>query len=120
MFVDSCKAGLDNIALDDNETTYQQLIDRVQKTVDALKTAKPENFAGKEDNEVSLFNGKFTFTAVSYLQVFGELSRVRNTAKRLLIMPGLPNFFFHVTTAYNILRKEGVPVGKLDFLGRSM
>ena len=106
--------------MEDTETTYQQLIDRVQKTVDAVKTAKPENFAGKEDNEVSMFNGRFKFTAVSYLQLFGELSRVRNKAKRLLIMPGLPNFFFHVTTAYDILRKEGVPVGKLDFLGHSL
>lgn len=85
------------------QTTYQQLIERVEKTVDALKTAKAENFVGKEDAEVIMFNGKVKFTGLTYLQAFG-----------------LPNFFFHVTTAYDILRKEGVPVGKLDFLGRSM
>lgn len=96
-------ADQDNVEMEDNETTYQQLIDRTQKTIDALKGAKAENFVGKEDQEVSLFQGKYKFTAVSYLQIFG-----------------LPNFFFHVTTAYDILRSEGVPVGKLDFLGRNI
>ena len=85
-----------------------------------MKTAKPENFVGKEDKEVSVVNGRFKFTAVSYLQSFGAVSRVWNITPRLLITPGLPNFFFHVTTAYGILRKEGVPVGKMDFLGRNM
>lgn len=97
----------------------RQLIDRVEKTIEALKTAKPENFVGKEDKEVSLFGGKYKFTAVSYLQIFGAFSVVRNSTIHLLITPGLPNFFFHVTTAYDILRKEGVPVGKMDFIGRT-
>jgi hypothetical protein len=100
--------------------SVRQLIERVEKTIDAVKTAKPENFVGKEEKEVSLFNGKFKFTAVSYLQIFGTVSLVWNIIPRLLITPGLPNFFFHVTTAYGILRKEGVPVGKLDFIGRGM
>ena len=95
-------AGQENVKLEDNEKSFADFYDRIEKTIDALKGAKRENFEGKEDMEVSLFDGKFKFTALQYLQVFG-----------------LPNFFFHVTAAYAILRKEGVPVGKFDFLGRS-
>lgn len=86
--------------MEDTETTYKDLVDRVQKTIDALKTAKRENFEGKETAEVSMFQGKYKFNGLTYMQNFG-----------------LPNFYFHVTTAYDILRKEGAPVGKLDFLG---
>ena len=89
--------------MEDNEKTFSEFYDRLQKTIDALNTAKPENFVGKEDAEVLMFNGKYKFTGLNYLQLFG-----------------LPNFFFHVTTAYDILRNQGVPVGKLDFLGRTI
>ena len=87
--------------MEDNQTTFAEIYDRIQKTIDALNTAKPENFAGKEDIEVSLFDGKVKFTGLTYLQIFG-----------------LPNFFFHVTAAYAILRNQGAPVGKYDFIGR--
>ncbi|MNT29214.1 hypothetical protein D3C72_1649440 [compost metagenome] len=40
------------------------------------------------------------------------------TAQRYLLQFALPNFFFHVTTAYDVLRQAGVPIGKLDYLGR--
>ena len=60
-----------NIGTEDNETTYQQLYDRVQKTIDALKTARQENFVGKEDHEVVLFGGKYKLTGLTYLQWFG-------------------------------------------------
>ena len=86
--------------MEDNETTFAQFYERIQKTIDLLKTTNPDDFKGKESKEVSLFGGQRKMDAVTYLQTFG-----------------LPNFFFHVTTAYAILRKEGVPVGKLDFLG---
>ncbi|KAK3710942.1 hypothetical protein LTR37_009963 [Vermiconidia calcicola] len=85
--------------MEDNETTFDQFYERIQKTTDALKTAKPEDFDGKDNVEVVIAD-KYKFTGVSYVQDFG-----------------LPNFFFHVTAAYAILRKEGAPVGKLDFLG---
>ena len=86
--------------MEDDQTTFPAYYDRIEKTIEVLKTSKPEDFAGKEEDEVSLFGGKFKFTSVTYLQTFG-----------------LPNFFFHLTTAYDILRNQGVPVGKLDFLG---
>lgn len=62
--------------MEDDETTYAQLYERLQKTIDALKTAKPENFEGKEDSEVviKMPSRSLNFTGVSYLQTFGEFS----------------------------------------------
>ena len=86
--------------MEDNESTFEQLYERLQKTIDALKTAKREDFDGKENIEVPIMGGKFKFGGLTYLQVYA-----------------LPTFFFHVTAAYALLRNQGVPVGKLDFLG---
>lgn len=60
--------------MEDNETTYAQLYERVQKTIDALKTAKPENFEGKEHAEVviKLPSRELKFNGITYLQKFGE------------------------------------------------
>ena len=59
----------------DDETTYAQLYERVQKTIDALKAVKPESFEGKEGSEVVIKTPKreLKFTGLSYLQTFGEL-----------------------------------------------
>jgi len=89
-------------AFEDNEKSFPELYARIEKTVDLLKAVKPEAFEGKE-----------TFTVV------------RKAGPRVLHISGLvylqahavPNFFFHCTTAYDILRMNGVPVGKADFLG---
>ena len=63
--------------MEDNEKTYAQLYERVQKTIDALKTAKAENFEGKEGSEVTikLPQRELKFTGITYLQKFGELAR---------------------------------------------
>ena len=71
--------------MEDNETTFAQLHDRVQKTIEALKSAKRVDFDGKESKEIDLF-GRFKFSAVEYLVKFG-----------------LPNFFFHVTVSQRSL-----------------
>lgn len=68
--------------MEDNETTYAQLLDRVQKTIDAIKTAKKENFDGKEDAEVSMFDGKYKFTGLSYLQV--KVTQTRSYHEQML------------------------------------
>lgn len=57
--------------MEDNETTYAQLLERCEKTIEALKTVKPEDFDGKEGTEIVLFGGKYKFTGVTYLQRFG-------------------------------------------------
>ena len=95
--------GVENQPWDDNETTFEQLIERVDKTIAFIEKVGEEKFEGKAEEEVvlKLPSGEYKFTGLSFLQTFS-----------------IPNFFFHHTTAYAILRKEGVPVGKWDYLGK--
>jgi uncharacterized protein len=96
-------AGLDAPAMADNETTFAELIDRLQQTNAYLATLTPAQIDGSESRSISLPMGKETmhFEGLPYLLYFV-----------------LPNVYFHVTTAYNILRHAGVPLGKIDFLGK--
>ena len=95
-------AAVDAPSMPDTETTFDQLQARLAKTADFLKSLKPAQIDGFEDREIvlTLPNGKVPFKAQAYLLGFA-----------------MPNFFFHVTTAYNILRHNGVEIGKRDFLG---
>jgi len=100
-----CAARLAGIAapsMPDTETTFPELKARLQKTIDFLNSVKPAQFAGAEDKEIVLKfpNGEFKFTGRDFLAGFA-----------------LPNFFFHVTTAYALLRHNGINIGKMDFLG---
>lgn len=87
----------------DTETTFDELRARISKTRDYLETVSRQAFEGSEERVVTMKAGavELEFTGQSYLLHFA-----------------LPNFFFHVTTAYDILRHNGVPIGKRDFLGR--
>ncbi len=87
---------------EDNETTMAELIARVAKTIDYLQSFKPAQFEGADSRVVTvkLPRNTFNFTAVDY---------VRHWA--------LPNFFFHVTMTYALLRQGGVEIGKADYLG---
>ena len=87
-------------AFEDTEKSFDELKTRVQKTIDFLNTIKPEQIVGKEDVRVTLsyFPGKY-LTGFDYATQYG-----------------LPNFYFHLVTAYDILRKNGVPLGKADFM----
>ena len=86
----------------DTETTFPELKARIAKTLDFIATVKPEQIDGSEGRDISLKAGprELSFKGQDYLLFFA-----------------LPNFYFHVTTAYAILRHNGVPIGKLDFLG---
>lgn len=86
----------------DTETTFEELHQRIAATLDYLASVDPAGFAGSETREIvqKSRRGERHFVGSSYLLTFA-----------------LPNFFFHVTTAYNILRHKGVPVGKMDYLG---
>lgn len=88
---------------DDVEVTFDELHARIQKTIDYLKTFKPEQIDGSEERAVTLKmrSGPVEFTGLSYLCYFV-----------------LPNFFFHITTTYDILRHNGVELGKQDYLGK--
>ena len=94
-------AGVAPLVLDDTETTLAELEARVDKVVAYLDAVTPEQFTAAATAMVTLpyFPGKH-FTGHDYLVEYA-----------------LPNFFFHVTTAYAIIRSSGVPLGKRDYLG---
>lgn len=88
---------------EDTEKTVAELQARIRKTQDFIDSIKPEQFAGGEDRDIKLV---FPWATYDF------------TGQRYLTYWALPNFFFHATTAYGILRHQGVPVGKADFIGR--
>lgn len=94
--------GVDNVVMEDNEATFDDLKARIAKTIEFVKSVPAEAINGKEEAEVVLKfpNGEFKFAGRDYLLGFVH-----------------PNFYFHVTTAYAILRMKGVQIGKMDFLG---
>ena len=100
-FAASRLTGTEAPAFPDDETDFAQLQGRIGRTVAFLHTFDEARFAGSEAREVVLGSGDTArrFTGSSYLLTFV-----------------LPNFFFHVTTAYGILRHNGVPLGKRDYL----
>jgi len=95
-------AGVDVPSWEDNEKTFADLRARVDKAIDYVKSFKEAQFEGAETRQVELKfpNATLTFKGKDYLLNFV-----------------LPNFYFHVTTAYAILRHNGVPLGKRDYLG---
>ena len=95
-------AGLEVPTYEDNETTIDQLKARIKKTLDFVGSVKQSQIDGSEDREIVLKmrTGDMKFTGQRYLIGFV-----------------IPNFTFHCTTAYNILRHNGVEIGKRDFLG---
>lgn len=86
----------------DTEQTIAELRGRVQKVLDFIATFRPEDFAGAEDRAITLprWQDK-TMRGGDYLDHYA-----------------LPNLYFHLTTAYAILRHNGVPIGKTDFLAQ--
>jgi hypothetical protein len=85
----------------DTETTWTELKERIAKTVAFIETLKRDQIDGQEGRQITLtFPGRtMEFTGQTFLLTFN-----------------MPNFLFHVTTAYALLRKEGVPLGKMDYL----
>lgn len=95
-------AGIEAPSMADTEKAFDDLYARIAKTVDFLQSVKREQIDGTEAKTITLKAGDHTvnLTGQSYLFNFA-----------------LPNFYFHVTTAYDILRHSGVPLNKLDYLG---
>jgi hypothetical protein len=96
-------AGVDVPKYDDTETTFEDLRARIAKTVSFVESCKAAQIEGSESRPISLTMGgkSYSFNGLDYLNnmVF-------------------PNFYFHVTTAYDILRHNGVELGKADFVGQ--
>ncbi|HEY4091096.1 MAG TPA: DUF1993 domain-containing protein [Luteibacter sp.] len=105
---DTAKFGVARVAdveapsFEDNETTIDQLLARIDGTVKWIESVPAEKVDAGASRTITRKFGPHerTFTANEYLMVFA-----------------LPNFYFHITTAYDILRHNGVGVGKLDYLG---
>ena len=95
--------GVDAPKFEDNETTIAELRERLAKTAAYLATIAPDALDGTESREVVIAPGgnKVIFRGDEYLATFA-----------------LPNFYFHISMAHAILRNQGVPVGKMDYLGR--
>jgi hypothetical protein len=95
-------AAIDVPKHDDKESTLDELKQRIAKTLDFLNTVTPAQINGAEARtiEIKFPNGAWKFTALAYVTDFV-----------------LPNFYFHESMVYALLRKSGVEIGKTDFLG---
>lgn len=96
-------AGIEPPAYENSETSFADLKARIDKTVAFLNTLRPAQIDGSEGREIVIKAGSNTFTF---------------KAQAYLLHYAMPNFFFHVTTAYGILRHCGVEIGKKDFIGQ--
>lgn len=97
-------AGLEAPKYEDNEASLAELIARVEKTIAWLNSVKPEQVDGTEGKSVTIKmrDREMSFTGIA-----------------LLLNRSMPNFYFHTTTAYDILRHNGLEIGKRDFMGAS-
>jgi uncharacterized protein len=96
-------AGAELPTFSNNEASIPELKERIAKTIDFLKGLKPAQIDGNEGKEI-----KITFPSGATREFTGQ---------SLLLNNSLPNFYFHCTTAYDILRQCGVELGKRDFMG---
>lgn len=96
-------AGQDVPKYEDSEKTFAELIARIDKTLVHIAAFKPAQIDGQEDRDItiSIAGNPMVFKGQNYL-----------------LHQAIPNFYFHVTTAYAILRHNGVEIGKRDFIGR--
>ncbi len=95
-------AGIEIPKYEDNETTIAQLQARIAKTIAFVQSIPEAKFAGSESRQIKFQAGP------RELELVGDV---------YLSTRVLPNMYFHITTAYNILRHNGVEIGKTDFLG---
>jgi hypothetical protein len=106
---DNAKGGVARLAaiaapgFPDDETSFDELRARIAKTVDYLNTVRPEQLDGSEDRIIEL---KFGVATGSF------------PGQTYLLAMLIPNFFFHITTAHDILRHNGVKIGKRDYFGK--
>lgn len=95
-------AGVEIPAYEDNEKTLADLKARIAKTIAFIQTVTPGQIDGTEDKEIVIKRGD---------------KETHYKGMQFLLGHALPNVYFHVTTAYNILRHNGVEIGKRDYLG---
>ena len=96
-------AGVESPKFEDNETTLEDLRARIRKTSDYVQSVPAAQIVGSDDRDIAVprRDGSIIMKGEAYLKHFV-----------------LPNFFFHMTTTYALLRHNGVELGKIDFLGQ--
>ncbi|KZM22375.1 uncharacterized protein EKO05_0007723 [Ascochyta rabiei] len=104
--VERSNPSVPTLSLPDVEITFPDLLARVHKTLEYVESIEAKALDGREDDEVVLQLGK---------QLPKGPFEVRFTAFEYVLQQAHPNFWFHVTTMYGILRHSGVPLGKLDY-----
>lgn len=95
-------AGVDIPVHEDTEQTLAELKARIARTIAFIQSIRPAQLDGTEDKDITLKRGEKSTTYKGMQFLLGH---------------ALPNFYFHVTTAYDILRHNGVEIGKRDYLG---
>ena len=95
-------AGIEIPKYEDNEKTLAELKARVGKTIEFLRTITPAQVDGTEDKDIVIKRGD---------------KETRYKGMQFLLGHAVPNFYFHVTTTYDILRHNGVEIGKRDYIG---
>jgi hypothetical protein len=95
-------AGIEIPVFEDNEATLADLKARIAKTVAFIQTVKPAQIDGTEDKDIVIKRGD---------------KETHYKGMQFLLGHAVPNFYFHVTTTYDILRHNGVEIGKRDYLG---
>ena len=95
-------SGIEAPSHEDNESSFEELIARISKTIEFLNSLPADKVNGTEEKEIKFQAGPYEldFTGATYLSMWA-----------------LPNIYFHVTTTYNILRHNGVALGKIDYVG---
>ena len=96
-------AGVDVPVYEDNESSFSALQARIDKTLVFISSIAPEKIDGSESREI--------------ITRPGTPKEKRFTGQNYLLHYGIPQFFFHVTTAYAILRSNGIEIGKMDYMG---
>jgi hypothetical protein len=95
-------AGIENPAFEDTEKTLPDLKARVARTIAFIQSVTPAQIDGTEDKDIVIKRGE---------------KETHYKGMQFLLGHAVPNFYFHISTAYNILRHNGVEIGKRDYLG---
>lgn len=96
-------AGIEVPSYEDNETSFEELQSRISETISFISSVASTKIEGSEEREIVTREG--------------TPKEKKFTGQNYLLHYGLPQFFFHVTTAYDILRNKGIAVGKKDYMG---